>query len=271
MAGLGYLASGALAPAYTALRFAPLLAGVGPGVVTAVGGLLGYAAATAMRRRKSKGTKRKRSGRRVSRRRRVMPMKRKRVSRKRGSGGHRRKRARTGHVSMGQSLTQGDVQYAKATLGRKPKLSLRSLAKTVRAGVERDVYRFQHMTLYTASQGAYVMARTIYGTPVTLNSTQQMPLYLFDLSALPYNGQGIGSTAAGAGTMALRLVKTYTGVGVQPAYTFFAAPGEAFDGTISSVWGLVVAFRWLGAAGARQPWNCRTSRISGPAWGAPAG
>lgn len=82
------------------------------------------------------------------------------------------------------------------TLGKRPKLSLTRLDKFVKAGTNRNFYRFQGVNAFNSGVAYYAMARTRVNVVPNAGSSEGQPLYLFQLTGLPSN-QGVAGPVVG--------------------------------------------------------------------------
>lgn len=90
-----------------------------------------------------------------------------------------------------------DVDYLTVKKGRPEKMDVKHAWKRLHTDEMPVYYRYQGILSYTAARGYYQMDRTVIGTPGQAGASEALPLYLFDLTAVPYNGStqnsGVGS------------------------------------------------------------------------------
>lgn len=149
----------------------------------------------------------------------------------RGSRGFRGKRARSGSGPTNAGAgTSGDVQYFSKKMGRKPKNSLSNLAKRVNASIEPCYYRWNYVLGYENPSGALSMQRDIIGTIPTSGASENMPFYIFNLTAIAGNTGG----AAIAANVAYRLQKQWVTGPMSPIYNFISQQGLDSNATLGS-------------------------------------
>ena len=202
------------------------------GLATASGGLAGYMAAGRVSKRKggklSKSSKKSKvetpSGYFGGQPTQAYgaPMKKK--------GGKRRRNKKGGKkLSFTPSSTSSDVQYINRKIGKKPKTTLKSVAKVARAGVTSSTFRWQRLSNYINTQGELTLDRKTTGTIPNINSTENMPIYIFDVSGIPHNGANLGFTTY-SDQLCFQLVKNYQNSGLLPLYTWTAVRGDSRNG-----------------------------------------
>lgn len=204
-------------------------------------------ASGSMVKRKSKKVVVKRKGRRVGRKGRRVG--RKGLTRARGRripvvsfnrvvGGRAFKRRRVGPSGPKGLFPDthdqfpGDLQKASVHSGRKLSRS-RLTSKLAYAASSAFILRYQGVTPYWNNMGYFSLSRPVAGVPPALNSSETMPLYLFNLTNLGV----VSSTALGSGTLCpWQLQKQWLSADSQPNYNFVppVAVGNAADGVATS-------------------------------------
>lgn len=131
------------------------------------------------------------------------------------------------------------VTYKTVKRGRAEKHSVAAAWRHIAALDERVNYRYQGLTDYSAPQGWYIMDRIVAGTPPLSGATQNLPLYLFDLSCVPQNGSAPNQLQM----VGARMLAQSTGSGNNVDYKFTTVLSQAGSGAAIS--GNLTTNQWL--------------------------
>lgn len=155
----------------------------------AAAGAVSASAAMAIKRRKPSASQGPRKKRRMNPRKRAIGAKRRRPA---SVGGRKKRRTgiRKGRVPAPTGSTSGDIQYMSRKVGKKPKKSMTDLYRRVNAAIEPCYYRWQGVKNYDEAQGFFLLNRLTSGTVPNAGSTEFLPLYMFNLSAIQGNRAG---------------------------------------------------------------------------------
>lgn len=86
-------------------------------------------------------------------------------------------------------INTGEVSFLKRSMGRPMKHNLHNAWKELQATTTEAFYRYQGASPFSSATGFYNFDRSVSGTIPNAGSLQNMPLYLLELTPVPFNGQ----------------------------------------------------------------------------------
>lgn len=137
------------------------------------------------------------------------------------------------------AMGTAQMTFLTKKYGKRMSASATGAMKMASLAEDDIVMRWQKTNPYAAASGAMYMSRTVVGVPTTGNSTEEMPLDIFDLSGVAYNALGLGSLDLAK--VAYKLRKRWITAGVY-LYEFFQFGGETNTGgaqsSTGSIWSI---------------------------------